>query len=225
MLHAGVQRCHGQIVGVHDVVDVAGQAQRKLSHGDQQGVAAAGSGALDVHGRAAGGLAQAASHVLAQVSQPLDEAQRRGGLALSQRRGGDGRDLDIFAAGPVLQPLHDAQKIQLGRLAVGNKLLRQEAHPAAELLHRRQRPLCRRADLPVGVDCGVQHDPFPAVRIAAVCKPYLHVASSPVYSADHYTQCPPVPSITVPQGTSEFPLVFPCGVLYNALSLCVGMVR
>ena len=83
VLHPGVQRRHGQIVGVHDVVDIAGKPQRELGHGDEQGVAAAGSSALDVHGRPAGGLAQAAAHVFPQPSQSLDETQGRGGLALA----------------------------------------------------------------------------------------------------------------------------------------------
>ena len=36
MLHAGGQGHHGQVVGVHDVIDIAGQSQRKFGHGDQQ---------------------------------------------------------------------------------------------------------------------------------------------------------------------------------------------
>ena len=42
VLHTGIQRHHGQVMRVHDVVDVAGQAQGELGHGHQQGVAAAG---------------------------------------------------------------------------------------------------------------------------------------------------------------------------------------
>ena len=189
VLHPGVQRRHGQIVGVHDVVDVAGQAQRELGHGDEQGVAAAGSGALDIHGGAAGGLTQAAAYIFAQPSQTLNKPQRRGGFALAQRRGGDGRDLDVLAVGAVLQALHDAQEVQLGRFAVGDQLLRQQAQPAAELVHRRQRLFRRRADLPVRVDGGIQHDPARAVRIAAVCESYLHAASS-LRRAALYIFCP-----------------------------------
>ena len=188
VLHPGVQRRHRQIVGVHNVVDVAGKAQRELGHGDQQGVAAAGSGTLDVHGGAAGGLAQTAAHIFAQTAQALYEAQGRGGLALAQRRGGDGGDLDIPAVRPVPQALHDAQEIQLGRFAVGDQLIRQQPQLLTEKFHRRQRPFRCCADLPVPVNSRVQHDPAFAVRIAAVCKSYLHAASSLTHSVQYYTQ-------------------------------------
>jgi hypothetical protein len=73
MLHAGGHRHHGQVVGVHDVVDVAGEAQGEFGHRDQQGVSAAGRGALDVHGRAARGLAQGAADVFAALAQTFDQ--------------------------------------------------------------------------------------------------------------------------------------------------------
>jgi hypothetical protein len=70
MLHPGGQGHHGQVVGVHDVVDVAGKAHGELGHGDQQGVAAAGRRALDVHGGAAGGLAQAPPTFMPRLPRP-----------------------------------------------------------------------------------------------------------------------------------------------------------
>ena len=196
VLHPGIQRRHGQIVGVHDVVDVPGKAERKLGHGDEQGVAAPGGGALYVHGRPAGGLTQTAAHVFPQPSQSLDQPQRRGGFSLTQRRGGDGGDLDIFAVRTALQPLHDADKVQLRRFAVGDQLLRQQTQPLAESLHRRKLSLRCRADLPILVNGGIQHDPPFTVRIAAVCKSYLHAASSPAHSVLYYTQHAAAPSIT-----------------------------
>ncbi len=36
MLHAGSQRHHGQVVGIHNVIDITGQTQRKFGHGNQQ---------------------------------------------------------------------------------------------------------------------------------------------------------------------------------------------
>ena len=96
-----------------------------------------------------------------------------------------------------MQPLHDADKVQLRRFAVGDQLLRQQAQLLAEKFHRRQLSLRRRADLPVLVNGGIQHDPPFTVRIAAVCKSYLHTASSPAHSALYYTQHAAAPSITV----------------------------
>ena len=97
MLHAGGQRHHGEVVGVHDVVDVAGQPQGEFGHGDQQRVAAAGRRALDVHGGAAGGLPQGAADVLAALAQTFHESDRGRALALAERGRGDGGDLDVLS--------------------------------------------------------------------------------------------------------------------------------
>ena len=51
VLHTRVQRHHGQVMCVHDIVDIAGETQGELGHGHEQGVAAAGRSTLDVHGR------------------------------------------------------------------------------------------------------------------------------------------------------------------------------
>ena len=168
VLHAGVEGDHGQVVGVHDVVDVAGEAQGELGHGHQQGVAAAGGGALDVHGGAAGGLAQAAAHVLAQLAQALDQAQGGGGFTLAQRGGSDGGDFDELAVGLVLQAVHDLDEIQLGGLAVGDDLLGQKAQLLAEMVNGGKGPLRLLGDLPVLVDCGVQGHATVFVHILAV---------------------------------------------------------
>ena len=71
VLHARGERHHGQVVGVGNVVDVAGEAERKLRHGDQQGVPAARRRPLDIHGGPAGRLTQAAPHILAPLAQTL----------------------------------------------------------------------------------------------------------------------------------------------------------
>ena len=168
VLHAGVEGHHGQVVGVHDVVDVAGEAQGELCHGHQQGVAAAGGGAFDVHGGAAGGLAQAAAHVLAQLAQAFDQAQRGGGLTFAKGSGGDGGDFDELAVRLVLQAVHDLDEIQLGSLAVGDDLLRQQAQLLPEVFHGGQGLLRLLGDLPVLVDGGVQGHSAVFVHILAV---------------------------------------------------------
>ena len=67
MLHPGGKGYHGQVVGIHNVVDVAGESHGELGHGDEQGIAAAGSSSLDIHGGAARGLADTAAYVLASA--------------------------------------------------------------------------------------------------------------------------------------------------------------
>ena len=41
MLHSGVQRYHAQIMGIRNIINIASQPQRKLGHGNKQGIAAA----------------------------------------------------------------------------------------------------------------------------------------------------------------------------------------
>ena len=62
MLHPRGQGHHGQVVGVGDGVDVAGEPDGEGRQRDALGQAAAGRRALDVEGRAAAGLADRADH-------------------------------------------------------------------------------------------------------------------------------------------------------------------
>ena len=82
VLDAAGQGHHGQVVGVGDGVDVAGQAQAEIGQGDALGQTAAGGGALDVEGRTAGGLADGADDLLADLAESFDQAHGGGGLAL-----------------------------------------------------------------------------------------------------------------------------------------------
>jgi hypothetical protein len=75
VLHAGGQGDHGQVVGVHHGVDVAGQPQRKLGKRNALGQPAAGRRTLDVHGRPARGLANAGHHLLAPLADAPEAAQ------------------------------------------------------------------------------------------------------------------------------------------------------
>ena len=170
----------GLIEGLGRLGANVGGCLRQPSGGPTMNVkgTAAGGGALHVHGGAAGGLPQAAAYVGAQPSQTLDQSQRRGGFPLAQRRGRDGCHLDIFPIRPVLQPLHNAQEVQLGRLAVGQQLAGQQSQLFPEVLHTGQGTLRRRADLPVLIDGGVEHRPACAVRISAVFKCKCHAAPS-----------------------------------------------
>ena len=110
-------------MGVHDVVDVAGQTQRKFGHGNQQGVAAAGSGSLDVHGGAAGRLAQRTTHVLTAFAETLHQSTGSGALAFPERGGGDGSDFDVLSVRFVLKPVDDFQKIKLGQSTHGQDFI------------------------------------------------------------------------------------------------------
>ena len=157
VLHTGIQGDHGQVMGVHDVVDVAGEAQGELGHGHEQRIAAACCGALDIEGGAAGGLTQAAADVLAQLAEAFDQTQRGGGFAFAERSGGDGGDFDELAVRLILQTVHDLDEVKLRGLAVGDDLIRQKAHLLAELFHAGKGLFRFFRDLPVFVDCRVKH--------------------------------------------------------------------
>jgi hypothetical protein len=113
VLHARGHGHHGQVVGVHDVVDVAGEPQGELGHGNQQGVAAAGRRSLDVHGGAAGRLTQGAAHVDTTHAQAFHQAAGGGAFAFTQGSRGDGGDFDVLAVGFVFETVDDFRKSSL----------------------------------------------------------------------------------------------------------------
>ena len=158
MLHTRVQGNHRQVVRVHDIVDIAGQAERELGHRHQKGVAAAGRSALDVHGRAAGGLTQCAADVQAQLAEAFDQAQRNSGLAFAERSRGNGGDFDELAVGLILQALHDLNEVDLRGLAVGDDLLGQQAELFPEVVDGGKILLRLFCDLPILVDRRVERD-------------------------------------------------------------------
>ena len=178
VLHTGSQRDHGEVVGVHDVVDIAGQTKGELGHRHEQGVAAAGRSALDVHRRAAGGLTQGAADILAELAEAFDQAEGNGGLAFAEGSRGDRSDLDELAVGLILQAVHDLDKVNLRGLAVGDDLLREQAKLLAEIIHGRQRLFCFLSDLPVLVHGRVQRDVAVLMYILAVFEFDCHCVSS-----------------------------------------------
>jgi len=50
VLHPGRKSHHGQIVRIHDIVDITGQPHGKFGHGDEQRIAPAGGSSFDIHG-------------------------------------------------------------------------------------------------------------------------------------------------------------------------------
>ena len=92
LLDVVVEHSGQQVVGCTDGVEVAGEVEVDVLHGDHLGVAAAGSAALDAEDRAQGGLAQSQDGVLADLLEAVCQADGRGGLALAGRGGVDGGD-------------------------------------------------------------------------------------------------------------------------------------
>ena len=91
-----------KVVGRADGVEVAGEMQVDVFHGNNLGVAATGRTALDTEHRAERRLAQRHDHVLAAQRKRIGQAHRRGGLALSGRRGIDCGHQDELARGVLI---------------------------------------------------------------------------------------------------------------------------
>ncbi|MBA7714634.1 hypothetical protein ES703_123663 [subsurface metagenome] len=107
MLHSGGKGDHSQVMSIHNIIDVPGKTHRKLGQGNKQGITAAGGGSLDVHGRAAGGLAQAAAHVQTSLAQAFHQAAGGGAFTFTQRGGGNGGHLNIFTVRLVLETVNN----------------------------------------------------------------------------------------------------------------------
>ena len=117
VLHAAVERHHREVVRVRDRVDVAGEAEREVRERNDLREAAARRAAFDVERGAAGRLAYAADHLLAEAPQPLHEAERGGGLALAERGRRDRRHVDVLRALLLAKALQHLRHVHLGKAA------------------------------------------------------------------------------------------------------------
>ena len=90
LLNVVVQHSGQQVVGRANGVEVAGEVEVDVLHGDHLGVPAAGGSPLDAEHRAQRGLTQGGDRLLADLAQAVGQTHRRGGLALAGGGGGDG---------------------------------------------------------------------------------------------------------------------------------------
>ena len=96
-----------QVVGSADGVEVAGEVQVDVLHGDDLCVAAAGSTALDAEHGAQRGLTQSDHDVLAQLAHTVSQTHGGSGLAFACGGGVDGGDENQLAVGLVSHVLQD----------------------------------------------------------------------------------------------------------------------
>jgi len=113
----GVDHRRQQVVGDTYGVDVAGEMQVEVFHRDELRVAAAGGAALDAEDRAERGFAQSEHDLLAVLRHGLGDADGGDGLALTQWRRRDGRDVDDLGVGPGGETLEDGHVVDLGLVA------------------------------------------------------------------------------------------------------------
>ncbi len=98
VVEAVVDERTGEVMGRADRVDVAGQVEVEVLHRDDLAVAAAGRAALDAKDRPERRLADVDRRPMADPVEALGEADRRGRLALAQRRRRDRRDHHVLPA-------------------------------------------------------------------------------------------------------------------------------
>ena len=109
LLDVVVEKSGQQVVGSADGVEVAGEVQVDILHGDDLSVAAAGSAALDAEHGAERGLAQADHGVFAELVERVGKADGRGGLALARGGGADSGDEDQLCLAGQLADLGEVE--------------------------------------------------------------------------------------------------------------------
>ena len=105
-----------QVVGRGDGVDVAGQVQVHLVHGDDLRPASAGGASLDAEGRPHGGLADRGDRGVAEGVEGLTEAEGGRRLALAVPGWGHGGDDDVLPLPAAAPPVHGIE-VDLGLVA------------------------------------------------------------------------------------------------------------
>ena len=106
LLDVVVEHGSDEVVGSADGVEVAGEVEVDVFHGNDLGISAAGRAAFDAEDRAEGRLTKSDDDVLADLSHAVREADGRGGLAFaggSRVDGGDKDQLAVRFVGIVLE--------------------------------------------------------------------------------------------------------------------------
>ena len=127
-----------QVVGGADRVDVSGEVEVQVLHRHDLRVAAAGRAALDPEHRAERRLAQAEHRALADLAEPLRQADRGRRLALARLRRRDRGDADELAVRAAGEALEDGEVDLRLVAAVELDLVVVEAHVLGDLGDRPQ---------------------------------------------------------------------------------------
>src|SRR5262249_37341533 len=125
-----------QVVRRGDSVEVPGEVEVDVFHGDDLRVAAARRTALDAKAGPQAGFTQADDRLLADAVEAIAEADGRGRLALAGGGRGDRGHQDELAVGPCPQLLHKIEgDLRLGR-TIAVKVLVGNPDALSDLLDR-----------------------------------------------------------------------------------------
>ena len=93
-----VEECRGEIVRGADRMNVTGEMQVELFHGDDLAVAATCGAALDTEHWSKAWLSNGNGGAVTDLVEPLRETNGGGGLSLAERCGADRGDDNVLAA-------------------------------------------------------------------------------------------------------------------------------
>ena len=145
-----------QVMGRRDGVEIAGEMQVDVLHGQDLGIAAAGSPTLHAEARPKGRFAQADHRLPARRADAVGEADRRRGLALPGRGGIDRGHENEFSGGLLAEAGNVLQiDFRLG-MAVGNEVLVGNAQFPADLQDRLHFASPRNLDVALDLGHGAQ---------------------------------------------------------------------
>ena len=103
LLNMIVQHSGQEIVGRSNGVEIPGEVEIDVLHGNDLGVSTPGRAALYAEDRSQGGLPQGHQGVLSQAAESVGQSHGGGGLSFSCGSGGNGGDQNQLAVGTVLQ--------------------------------------------------------------------------------------------------------------------------
>ena len=101
LLDVVVQHGGKEVIGRPDGVEVTGEVEVDVLHGDDLGISAAGRTPFEAEDRSERGFTQSEDRIFAELTEGIADAHRGGRLSLPCRRGVDGRDEDQFGRGTV----------------------------------------------------------------------------------------------------------------------------
>jgi len=136
-------------MGIHNVINITGQAQREFGKGNHLRVPAACSASLDVHGGSTRWLTNGASCMFSPLAQPFNQTYSGSCFAFTQRGWRDRGNLYIFSVWFLFESFHDLRKSDAPNFAMRNNLIIFKTQFISELPDRFHVLFCSLGNFPV----------------------------------------------------------------------------